>query len=64
MSRTAYGVYLMHLGYARVEDQVAKHARYSSLLAHGHADSHVQSIVGAKTLKRWEGPIPEVTWNG
>ena len=64
MSRTAYGLYLMHLGYSRVEDQVAKHQRYTSLLAHGHADSHVQSIVGPKTLKRWDGPIPEVTWNG
>lgn len=64
MSPTTYGVYLMHMGYARVEDQVSKHQRYTSLLAHGHADSHVQSIVQEKTLKRWEGPVPEVVWNG
>jgi glycosyltransferase involved in cell wall biosynthesis len=53
------GLWLMHLGYARREDQVAKHRRYSAL-AHGHNDSHVQSIVQQPTLARWDGPQPAI----
>jgi hypothetical protein len=60
MSHQTFGLHLMHLGYARERDQIDKHRRYSSLAAHGHLDSHVQSIVGPKTLKRWDGPVPEM----
>lgn len=59
-SPTAFGLHLMHFGYADAADQVDKHKRYTSLAAHGHNDQHVQSIVGAKQLVRWDGPIPKV----
>lgn len=51
-------LYLMHFGYEQLEDQIAKHKRYTSLLDHGHDNSHVQSIVGEKRLVRWTGPVP------
>jgi hypothetical protein len=56
ISREDFGLRLMHFGYAREEDQIAKHARYTGLASHGHLDAHVQSIVGPKTLVRWTGP--------
>lgn len=59
-SPQSYGLNLLHYGYAHAPDQVAKHARYTGLQAHGHLDAHVQSIVTAKTLKRWEGPVPSM----
>lgn len=59
-SPLAYGLNLLHYGYAHAPDQVAKHARYTGLAGHGHLDAHVQSIVTAKTLKRWEGPAPDM----
>lgn len=49
-------VFLMHYGYARYEDQVAKHERYTRLVKHGHADRHIQSIIEPPTLKAWAGP--------
>lgn len=52
----AVGLWLMHLGYARREDQQAKHARYSALMTHGHNDRHIQSIIEQPTLVPWEGP--------
>jgi hypothetical protein len=52
----AVGLWLMHLGYARRDDQIAKHARYSALMEHGHNDRHVQSIIETPTLVPWEGP--------
>jgi glycosyltransferase involved in cell wall biosynthesis len=54
---------LMHFGYCDKADQVAKHERYTSLLDHGHADSHVASIVQPPTLQRWTGPTPAM-WRG
>jgi hypothetical protein len=59
-SRQAFGLHLLHFGYARERDQIEKHARYTALSDHGHHDGHVQSIVGTKTLKRWDGPVPEM----
>lgn len=49
------GVWLMHYGYARPEDVAAKYERYNAL-AHGHADSHIQSIPKPPGLSRWDGP--------
>jgi hypothetical protein len=53
-------VVLMHLGYARFEDQEIKYARYNGV--DGHSDEHVQSIVSPdKTLVRceeWKCRIP------
>lgn len=48
-------MWLMHYGYARREDQLAKYARYKSL-THGHSDTHVASIVTEPTLVPWDGP--------
>jgi hypothetical protein len=56
----AEGLWLLHYGYARVDDQKAKYARYSGLAAHGHADAHVQSIVARSVLRDWEGPFPNL----
>lgn len=47
---------LLHYGYAAEADQQAKHERYTSLSDNGHDGSHVASIVGRKTLERWDGP--------
>lgn len=47
---------LCHYGYAHVDDQRAKWARYSQLIDHGHADAHVRSIGTTPTLRPWPGP--------
>ena len=49
--------WLLHLGYAKAEDRVAKHQRYSTRT--GHGDSHVASIIRPPTLRRWDGPSIE-----
>jgi len=36
---------IVHLGYARDQDRLDKYNRYTSLLDHGHNDTHVQSII-------------------
>lgn len=46
--------WLLHLGYAKEEDRVAKYERYSTRT--GHGDSHVASIIQPPTLRRWDGP--------
>lgn len=60
ISEETFGLALMHFGYAQVADQIAKHARYTALLDHGHSDKHVQSIIATKTLERWRGPAPSM----
>lgn len=57
------GLHLMHLGYALPEDRVIKYVRYTSLANHGHAGSHVESIVQSPVLSEWAGPWPTV-WKG
>jgi glycosyltransferase involved in cell wall biosynthesis len=52
------GLFLLHYGYADERDQRLKYERYTSLADHGHLNSHVQSIVGKKSLVRWEGISP------
>lgn len=48
---------ILHYGYAREADQVAKHARYVG--QRGHSDQHVASIIDTeKTLIPWEGFVP------
>lgn len=55
------GIYLLHYGYATEGDQKMKHERYSSLIDHGHNDSHIQSIIQPPALKRFDLPYPEVS---
>lgn len=54
------GLSLCHYGYAQESDQVSKYNRYTQLSNHGHANAHVNSIMGAKKLVRWTGRIPEM----
>lgn len=50
---------LMHYGYAREKDQLAKYERYSGRA--GHGDAHVQSIISPdKELVRWPYPSPSL----
>lgn len=47
-------LHLLHWGYSREVDRVAKHARYTSRLnGHGHNDRHVQSIVTTPVLREY-----------
>ncbi len=41
---------IMHYGYARAEDQQAKHDLYSHVLHNGHSSAHIQSILKEPTL--------------
>lgn len=54
------GLNVLHLGYAKEEDQQIKYNRYSSLMDHGHNDKHIQSILTPSTLKKWEGSVPDL----
>lgn len=47
---------ILHLGYARREDQVERHGRYRGV--RGHSAPHVASILARPTLERWAGKIP------
>lgn len=58
LSKDNCGLTMLHYGYADKADQVAKHARYTSLFDHGHNDRHVQSIISPPTLQRWTGQVP------
>jgi hypothetical protein len=42
---------IMHFGYARHEDRIAKHARYST--TRGHNPRHIASILTTPQLVRW-----------
>ncbi len=57
------GLSLLHLGYMDAADRRAKHQRYTELVDHGHANSHIQSIIARPTLEPWKGPWPAV-WRG
>lgn len=46
---------IMHLGYARPEDRIVKHARYSATV--GHNPQHVASILEPPKLLRWRAPL-------
>lgn len=54
-SEYAVGLHLMHFGYADPRDLATKYRRYSDLLAHGHNDNHIKSIVSQPVLKPWPG---------
>jgi Glycosyl transferase family 2 len=47
---------LLHLGYARPEDRVEKHRRYSQ--GSGHSSRHVKSILDRPHLTHWVGMRP------
>lgn len=47
---------LLHLGYARPEDRIAKHSRYQT--GTGHNPRHVDSILGHPDLSYWIGMRP------
>jgi hypothetical protein len=47
---------LLHLGYARPEDRIAKHSRYQTVS--GHDPQRVESILGRPDLKYWSGMRP------
>lgn len=53
------GIYLLHYGYARQEDQQLKFDRYSTLMDHGHSDRHIQSIIARPSLQRFGLPFPQ-----
>lgn len=47
-------LHLLHWGYSREHDRVAKHERYVQRMGgHGHNNRHVQSIVSAPTLRSY-----------
>lgn len=48
---------LLHYGYARHEDRIAKYERYMEH-SFGHNPTHIASILVHPTLKRWEGEVP------
>jgi hypothetical protein len=48
------GLQILHLGYARQEDRVAKTQRY--LASSSHNLGHVMSILDTPTLVPWDGP--------
>jgi glycosyltransferase involved in cell wall biosynthesis len=48
------GFWLLHLGYAKKEDQIAKYQRYSQRA--GHGGHHVESILKEPRLAKWVGP--------
>jgi glycosyltransferase involved in cell wall biosynthesis len=53
------GFWLLHLGYARKADQIAKSQRYTERV--GHSDAHVASILKEPRLAKWTGPsIPRL----
>lgn len=55
-----FGLNMLHFGYARDVDKQIKYQRYSALEKHGHANSHIESILGKATLREWEGPVPQL----
>lgn len=50
-SRLAIGLAILHFGYARPEDRLAKYARYRR--GGGHNRSHVESILREPKLQTW-----------
>lgn len=58
LSYHSHGLHVLHFGYAKKEDVAAKYERYSNLFAHGHSDSHIQSIPRPPRLEKWMGPVP------
>lgn len=49
-SSQSFGLSFLHLGYAKMEDKIAKYERYTSLYDHGHNDKHIQSIIRKPNL--------------
>lgn len=47
---------LLHLGYATAADRRTKHERYRG--REGHNRAHIDSILTAATLERWQGKVP------
>jgi hypothetical protein len=56
VSGGVHRLWLLHLGYARPADRVAKHERYAQRA--GHANGHVASILARPELILWRGPVP------
>jgi glycosyltransferase involved in cell wall biosynthesis len=48
------GVYLLHLGYSTLEGRINRSERYLSLNDHGHSSAHVNSILAAPVLERFD----------
>lgn len=49
---------LLHWGYVRPEDRVAKHTTYTSRAGgHGHKNAHVESIITEPVLADWITPL-------
>lgn len=61
--RKECGIRMLHMGYANLEDRKSKYERYTSIIANGHADKHIRSIMEPPRLLLWEGEVPEV-WRG
>lgn len=47
---------ILHYGYAKHEDRLAKYQRYNGLP--GHNPKHIESIMQKPTLEKWEGTYP------
>lgn len=50
---------ILHYGYARHEDRLAKYERYKNLS--GHNPAHIESIMQKPTLEQWTGSYPVIT---
>lgn len=50
---------ILHLGYMREEDRIAKYERYTKRRG-AHASSHIQSILETPKLEPWVGLTPDV----
>lgn len=50
---TSPNLTILHLGYVRAEDRVAKYERYKA--ASGHNPRHIESILGQPLLAPWAG---------
>lgn len=59
-SRVEHDLFLLHYGYVQPEDRVMKHERYTTLVDHGHSNSHIASIVAEPELRPWTGRHPEL----
>lgn len=49
---------ILHLGYAKKEDQQEKYDRYHNRFG-GHSTKHIESILEEPELEPWTGPTPD-----
>lgn len=59
--RDTDGVSILHFGYLRSQDRLAKHERYST--REGHNPDHIRSILEPPFLEKWTGGVPVIGLN-